>query len=118
MEREHMFRIENKIEQGMFTGIEDIVRKFSSIATITSPDLGILYNCLDLYDENDVEKYCLPDFGFLNCHVCFNAETAIEHTECDSSYTIITVLMHPVTSSNNGNFNNGVFQFLLGKMRW
>ena len=88
----------------MFTGIEDIARKLSSIPTITSPEIGTLYNCLDLYNENDDEKHYLPDFGFLNCHVCFNSETAIEHTKCDSSYTIITVPMQSVTSSNNGNF--------------
>ena len=102
----------------MFTGIEDIARKLSSIPTITSPEIGTLWNCLDLYDENDAEKLSLPDYGFLNCHVCFNAETAIEHTECDSLYTIITVPMQSVPSSKNGNFSNGVFQFLLRKMKW
>ena len=116
-EQDHMVRIEKKIEQRMFTGIEDIARKLSSIPTITSPEIGTLYNVMHLYNENEVENHCLPDFGFLNCHVCFNAETAIEHTECDSSYTMITVPMQPITTSNNGNFNNGVFQFLLEKMR-
>ena len=104
-----MFRIENKIEQQMFTGIEDIARELSSIPTITPPEIGTLYNYLDLYDENNMEKHCLPDFGFFNCHVCFHAENAVEHTKCDSSYTIITVPMQLAISSNDGNFNNGVF---------
>ena len=51
----------------------------------------------------------------MNSHVCFNAETAIEHTECDSSYMMITVPMQPITTSKSGNLNNGVFQFFIGK---
>ena len=99
----------------MVEGIKHISKKLSSIPTIISPEIGTLQKCVDLYHESDEIKHQLSEYGFLNCHICFNAESEIEHTECDSLYTIITVPNQPVTLSNHGNFNNGVFQFVIKK---
>ena len=59
-----MFRIENKIEQQMLTGIKNIARKLSSIPTITSPEIGTLYNVMHLYDEIDAENIVFQILGF------------------------------------------------------
>ena len=95
----------------MVTGIEDSARKLSLIPTMTSPNIGTLWNFLDLYNTSDPVKHSLPEYVFLNCHECFDVETAIEHTEYNSLCTIIAIPMQSVPSSKNGNFKNGVFQF-------
>ena len=82
--------------------------------TIISPKIGTLQNCLNLYESDDI-KHQLPEYGYLNCHICFNTGTEIDHTECDSLYTIITVPNQPVMASKHQNFNNGVFQFVVDK---
>ena len=51
----------------------------------------------------------------MNCHICFNAETEIQHTECHLSYTMITVPIQPVIVGKRGNFNKGVFQFVVNE---
>ena len=110
-----MIQIEKNIEQQMVQGVRGISKKLSSMPSITSPEVGTLQICLHLYHKSDDIKHQLPEYGFLNCHICFNAETEIEHTECDSSYTIITVPNQPVESSKQQNFNNGVFQFIVNE---
>ena len=81
-EKQQMKRIEEKIEKEMVVGIKNISKKLSSIPSITSPEVETLRHLLHLNHKDDI-KYELPEFGFLNCHVCFNAETEIKHTECD-----------------------------------
>ena len=39
----------------------------------------------------------------------------IHHIECDLSYTMITVPIQPVIVGKQGNFNNGVFQFVVNE---
>ena len=114
-EKDWMFQIEKNVELEMVQGIRDISKKMSSMPSITSPEIGTLQNCLHLYHESDHIKHQLLEYGYLNCHICFNAETEIEHTECDSSYTIITLPNQPVKSSKQQNYNSGVFQFVVNK---
>ena len=102
-ERDNYYRMENanildKLDKSYY-------KKLSSMPSITSPEIGTLQNCLHLYHNSDDIKHQLPDHGYLNCHICFIAETKIEHKECDSSYTIITVPNQPVKSSKQQNFN-------------
>ena len=113
-EKQQMICIEKKIEGEMVVGIKNISKKLSSMPSITSPEVETLRHLLHLKHKDDI-KYKLPEFGFLNCHVCFNAETEIQHTECDSSYTLITVPVQPITEGKGASYNNGVFQFVVNK---
>ena len=72
-----MIQIEQKIEYQMVVGIKNISKKLSSIPSINSPEIGTLQHCLYLHHKNDEIKHKLSEFGFLNCHICFNAETEI-----------------------------------------
>ena len=65
-----------------------------------------------MYNASDAVKHSLPAYGFLNCHLCFNAEITIEHTECDSLYTIIMFPMQPIPSTKIGNYNRRVGIYL------
>ena len=55
-----MIQIEKKIEQQIVEGIEDIARKLLSIPTITSPQIGTLWNYMELYNASDQVKHQLP----------------------------------------------------------
>ena len=46
---------------------------------------------MDIYPERKYADKQLEKNGFINSHLCVNAQTAFQHTEPDSSYTIITV---------------------------
>ena len=51
--------------------------------------------------------------GILNAHLCLNAQTKMKHTECDSSYTTITVPPHDIEKTNTGTYNKAEFEFNL-----
>ena len=53
----------------------------------------------------------LENNGFINSHLCVNAETEIEHTKHDSSYTVIAVPSQNMITSNKINYNCATFQF-------
>ncbi len=59
----------------------------------------------------DTHSQNLMDYGYVNTHLFFNVQTKLEHRECNSSYTIITVPNQEKIVSKEGNVNNGMFQF-------
>ena len=64
----------------MVEGIRDISKNLSSMPSITLPEIGTLQNFLHLYHERDDIKHQLPEYGYLNCYIYFNAETKTKHT--------------------------------------
>ena len=46
---------------------------------------------IDIFPEKRYNDRPLENKGFINSHLCIDAQTEIPHTEHDSSYTIITV---------------------------
>ena len=46
---------------------------------------------IDIFPEKRYNDRPLENEGFINSHLCIDAQTEIPHTEHDSSYTIITV---------------------------
>ena len=48
--------------------------------------------------------------GFLNYNLCLNAQTSKKHTECDASYTLITVPVQLSKKSGLGKKNKGKFE--------
>ena len=53
--------------------------------------------------------------GILNVHICHNAQTKKKHTECDSSYTIISVPDQEKKSNKIGNYNMANFELNLNE---
>ena len=60
--------------------------------------------------EREVEKR-----GYLNCHLCLNAQTQEQHTEPDASYTIIAVPKKINLCSKNDTSNKAQFEFMLNE---
>ena len=84
-------------------------------ALITNFWITKCWNFDELYGiiHRERTKHPIPIYGFFNCNICFIAETETEHTECDRSYTMITVPDEVGTDSKYGKFNEGRFQFVI-----
>ena len=57
-----------------------------------SPDISQVSKNFELMVSIKIEKTeKMFNIGMMNGYFCVNARTLVEHTECDSSYTVITV---------------------------
>ena len=73
-----------------------------------------MQNLLDVYLEKKYEEWHLENNGFVNSHLCKNAQTGIAHTEHDSSYTIITVPPQKKTTlATNGKYCLGRIELVI-----
>ena len=52
----------------------------------------------------------IADQDFLNYNLCLNAQTSKKHTECDASYTIISVPVQLSKKNNLRRKNKGRFE--------
>ena len=52
----------------------------------------------------------IADYGFVNYNLCLNAQTKEKHTECDASYTIISVPIQMEKKVNLVRKNKGKFE--------
>ena len=68
---------------------------------------------MDIYTGKK-ERY-LENNRFINSHLCINASTKIEHTEHDSSYTIIVVPNQEACFKSNGSNSRAGFELIINK---
>ena len=78
-----------------------------------SPHITTLQHHFDFNDETQEYEYKLQKKGILNVHICHNAQTEIKHTECDASYTIISVPNQDKKIDSSGKHNLAKFEFNL-----
>ena len=79
-----------------------------------SPKVSVLQVLLDIHPEKKNEERHLENNGFINSHLCINAQTEIAHTEHDSLYTIITVPQQKKTSlATNGKYCLARFELVI-----
>ena len=57
-----------------------------------------------MYSLNTQKKHKrkLDEIGFVTYNLCLNARTAQKHTECDASYTVITIPYQVSTKFTDG----------------
>ena len=83
---------------------------FDNFEKSLSPNVSKLQHHFDLHPESDTKELELQKSGILNAHLCLNAQTKLQHTECDSSYTVISVPRQVERRINHQNFNIGEFE--------
>ena len=72
--------------------LERMNKKFSPLQKTASPLVDKLHPHLDIFPYEESQcHHQLADNGFLNFNLCLNAQTDDVHTECDASYTVISV---------------------------
>ena len=71
--------------------LSNISNNLTPLQNTISPLVNKLQVHLDVFTENKKSKQTLAEIGFITYNLCLNAKTAEKHTECDESYTVITV---------------------------
>ena len=84
--------IEDAIYGSIYGDIKELTKYFPNLKDMISPDISKVSKNFNLTnDESNKETEKMYDMGMLNGHFCINARTKETHTECDSSYTVISV---------------------------
>ena len=91
--------------------IDHIFSTFGVAQSNLSPNISKLQIHFDLYEKHQSDEIYLQKNGILNAHLCLNAQTRMKHTECDSSYTTISVPPHEVEKTKKGMYNKAEFEF-------
>ena len=90
--------------------VDHIFNTFGAIQSKYSPNISQLQIHFDLYDTQQTDELYLQKHGILNAHLCLNAQTRMKHTECDCSYTTISVPPHEIEKTKNGIYNKAEFE--------
>ena len=91
--------------------MDHIFSTFGAAQSNLSPNISQLQIHFDLYDTQQKDELYLQKQGILNAHLCLNAHTKMKHTECDCSYTTISVPPHEVEKTKKGIYNKAEFEF-------
>ena len=85
-----------EVQSDLFQYLNDDIATLSehipNLGIILSPKISILQNHLQLgHDVKHKGTRNMFEHGILTAHFCINARTNEPHTECDSSYTVISI---------------------------
>ena len=58
---------------------------------VFSPLIDKLFVHSDIFPDKEEQNRKIADLGFVNFNLCLNAQITKVHTECDASYTVISV---------------------------
>ena len=97
----------------MESSINFVNRRFSQMKKSLSPSVANVQIHMDVFQERNSDDIKLPAAGYINYHLCLNAQTKEPHTECDSSYTIISVPNQTLGVTNKGFRNHGSFEMIV-----
>ena len=97
----------------METSIEKMNIHFAPLRKTISPMISKLQVHVDAFVEKEKEDRKIAEYGFVNYNLCLNAQTTEKHTECDASYTIISVPLQlnkkvDLVRKNKGKFEMNI----------
>ena len=114
VETKQVDRLETKVYNLLEHSVTLMNNQFLPLRQKFSPKVAVMQNLLDINPEKKNKDRHLEKNGFINSHLCINAETEIAHTEHDSSYTIITVPPQSENSkSTNGKYSLARFELVI-----
>ena len=93
--------------------IDMINNRFIHLRKKLSPKVATKQSNIDFHPNNTQLETDIEMKGYLNCHLCLNAQTSIAHTEPDASYTIIVVPSGFQNLEKNEKNNKGKFEFFI-----
>ena len=89
---------------------------FSCMGTICkslSPKISLIQNQFEFAAKSNTRKHLIKAC-FMNNYLCKNTRSLIPHTECDASYTVITVPgQEKFIKGNKSKKNRATFDFFL-----
>ena len=90
-----------------------INNRFIPLRKKLSPKVATIQSNIEFHPNNTQLENEIEMKGYLNCHLCINAQTSIAHTEPDASYTIIVVPSSNKSLQTNKKRNIGKFEFFI-----
>ena len=102
--------LKNKIFKFSRQSFSNIFGSLIAVQRNISPNISQLQIHFDLFDDDRVDEKHLQKKGILNAHLCLNAQTRVKHTECDASYTTISVPPHEKEKTARGMYNKAEFE--------
>ena len=108
-------KLEKKVHDILELSITLINNRFHPLRGKFSPQVAVMQNVMEIYPEKKYKEKELENNGFINVHFCINAATEMEHTEHDSSYTVIMVPNQDNSSTANGIHAPGRFELVINK---
>ena len=115
VERTRLTEIDNYAIKLMESTIGTFNVLLSPIKKSISPLVNKLQTHLDVFPDKDKDDRKLADNGFISYNLCLNAQTEEKHTECDASYTIISVPNQLPRKTNKGKRNVGRFELIINE---
>ena len=104
-------KLKSKMYDVLYCSVSHIFSTFNKLQDTISPHIVKLQHHFDLHDKDKGTEYELQKRGILNVHICHNAQTKMKHTECDASYTIISIPEHDQNFNSVGRQNKAHFEF-------
>ena len=105
--------MENRVYKVLEHSVQCFNNQFAALEKMLSPKISTMQAFMDIYPDRKYADKQLEKNGFINSHLCVNAQTAVQHTEPDSSYTIITVPKQSKRTSKSRFENFGKFELII-----
>ena len=112
-DKRKLAELEHRVYKALEHSLQCFNNHFVPLKNKLSPKISTLQPFMDIYPERKYADKLLEKNGFINSHLCLNAQTASQHTEPDSSYTIITVPKQSKRTSKFGFENVGNFELII-----
>ena len=104
-----------KIEDILFGTLKESLMVLENVHSIkkkvASPNIANIQVHVTSCADDELDQDYNFKKGYVNSHLCLNAETRTYHTECDVSYTVVAVPSQPSKFGNEGEVNKGHFEF-------
>ena len=104
----------NEINKSSLKFTEQTIKRlntvFCPLENSISPLVDKLHVHLDVFPEKEMREKILANYGFISYNLCLNAETEQKHTECDASYTVISVPSQLHKKTHGRKWNKGRFE--------
>jgi len=107
--------IEQKVYKNLESSIKIINDGFLCLRNKFSPKVSVIQRHMEINMEKEEKDKYVENNGFINSHLCVNAQTNLEHTEPDSSYTIICVPNQTERATLSGHTNVGRFELVVNE---
>ena len=113
-ENQKLDHLESKVYKILEVSLKLVNERFLPLREKLSPKVSVMQWMLDIFPEKSYEERPVEHNGFINSHLCINAQTQLPHTEHDSSYTLITVPQQNKVERVKGN-SKASFEFIINE---
>ena len=72
---------------------------------------------MEIYPDCKYSERFVENNGFINSHLCLDAQTSVEYTEPDSLYTLIIVPKQSKRAKDSGTKNARKFELIINESK-